>query len=712
MGQGDVASCVGVEVTRKGIPCKGKRMTKNQNLIIFVVALAGLLGVLWWTTGSIKPSSGQAMIWFNGGLFALLVARFIFEYHFPKPNDVFLNCLTVFVAVSTLTSPPLHHWWEALRWIALSTGILALILTWDARRAPEEQSGALRLMAYALVTNLGKSTVIFSAVFLLALLSFFEFDKSGTRILAITWGAILLLANLRFDHIFKNFRTKKERDTLGYVTSFSAPRTFFFERAEGVKLSNNALIGVEAGTSKKIFTAMVIGERRAPGSTWYAANLISSTLRESEIDKTSRVVAVNEEGSDPQADGNREIEDVVGLVGEGTSVSTLQFEVFGHPQIYTGSLFSASHKEGEVYYQLFDGVVRQEASIEKSDRNFVTANAEQIGKWEKNKNGFATFGWVPNENSPVVLIDEDFVPTISRLSEEDFAIGKIPNSKFPAVISLNDLVLYHSAVLGVTGSGKSFLTFELLEKCAEQRIKIVCIDPSGDYQRYLSSAVLIQSHNALDRFLDSTDHKIGILETAINQTNPIEQCHNAAQKCLDWCKKNRKEEEIVKPRPKILFVMEEAHLLIPEWNFNPNQGLQSKVNLTSQIVLQARKYGLGFLIVAQRTANVSKSALNQCNTIFALQQFDQTGADFLSNYMGRHHVLSLPNLSERHGIVVGKASASQRPVLVRFNDQDRVLNNKPIGGMPEPDEKVEDEGPAHAMPNASGASDLIGQTPA
>ena len=695
----------------KDTNARAERMTKNQNLLLFCIALGGLLFVLWLTTGSIKPTTGQAMIWFNGGLFALLVARFIFEYHFPKPNDVFLNCLTVFVSVSTLSSPPLEEWWAILRWTALATAACALFLTWDARHAPDDQASLIRRIAYALVTNLGKSTVIFSAVFLLALLSFFEFDKAETRILAITWGLILLIANLRFDQIFRHFKVKKGKDTLGYVTSFSAPRTFFFERAEGVKLSNNAIIGVESKTLNSIFPALVIGERRAPGATWYAANLLSTTLRKSEIDKTSRVVSIPQEEADGQSGADSEIENVVGLVSEGTSVSTLTFEVFGHPEISTGSLFSASHKEGAVYFQLFEGTVRQEASIERSNRNFVTANAEQIGKWDPSKKGFVTFGWVASENSPVVLVNEDKVPETSGQDGDDFAVGNIPSSRFPAIISLKDMVLYHSAVLGVTGSGKSFLTFELLEKCAEQDIKIVCVDPTGDYQRYLSSAVLIRSHKALDRFLDSGDYKIGILETAINKTNPIQQCHDAAEKCLEWCKRHRQEDEIVKPKPKVLFVMEEAHLLIPEWNFNPVRGLQDKVNLTSQIVLQARKYGLGFLIVAQRTANVSKSALNQCNTIFALQQFDQTGAEFLANYMGRHHVSSLPNLSERHGIVVGKASASQRPVLVRFNDQDRKLNDGPIGDMPDRDESAGGDPPERAMPSATGAKDLIGKAP-
>ena len=65
------------------------------------------------------------------------------------------------------------------------------------------------------------------------------------------------------------------------------------------------------------------------------------------------------------------------------------------------------------------------------------------------------------------------------------------------------------------------------------------------------------------------------------------------------------------------------------------------------------------------------SILNQCNTIFAFQAYDETGFEFMKNYMGHHHVRALPNLGKRQGVIVGKASVSERPVIVRMHDQQR-----------------------------------------
>lgn len=73
--------------------------------------------------------------------------------------------------------------------------------------------------------------------------------------------------------------------------------------------------------------------------------------------------------------------------------------------------------------------------------------------------------------------------------------------------------------------------------------------------------------------------------------------------------------------------------------------------------------------LTQRTANVTKTILNQCNSVFAMRTFDDTGKEFLANYLGRSYADVLPNLSERHAIFFGRASQCENPVLMRANDR-------------------------------------------
>ncbi len=88
------------------------------------------------------------------------------------------------------------------------------------------------------------------------------------------------------------------------------------------------------------------------------------------------------------------------------------------------------------------------------------------------------------------------------------------------------------------------------------------------------------------------------------------------------------------------------------------------------------------MVITQRTANVSKSILNQCNTVFALRVFDDTGKQFLENYVGRDYAALLPTLEERHAIVSGKALALTCPIEIALNDKDDVMNHPVAASSP------------------------------
>jgi hypothetical protein len=120
--------------------------------------------------------------------------------------------------------------------------------------------------------------------------------------------------------------------------------------------------------------------------------------------------------------------------------------------------------------------------------------------------------------------------------------------------------------------------------------------------------------------------------------------------------------------PRILVVLEEAHTIVPETSTMGLGDFESKglVAKTAQIALQGRKYGVGLLVIAQRTATVSKTVLTQCNTIITFTCFDNTSLDFLSNILDKHHVALVPNLAFLQAVVFGKGVQSERPIVVEI----------------------------------------------
>lgn len=127
----------------------------------------------------------------------------------------------------------------------------------------------------------------------------------------------------------------------------------------------------------------------------------------------------------------------------------------------------------------------------------------------------------------------------------------------------------------------------------------------------------------------------------------------------------------------ICLVLEEAHTVIPEeatlgigGDFGRSKGIVGKI---SQIALQGRKYSVGFLVIAQRTANVTKTVLNQCNTIISFNAFDNTSLTYLKNHLGENMVNAIPNLKELQAVTVGKAFKSKNPVIVQIEERSTTL---------------------------------------
>ena len=302
------------------------------------------------------------------------------------------------------------------------------------------------------------------------------------------------------------------------------------------------------------------------------------------------------------------VDSLAGFACRESDISHLRFEVTRGVALEEGHLVAAHPQSAApVLFQLTNGVLHEEPGLESGERTFVVGEAQQLGTWDEGTQGFVSYPWVVPENAPIFRHSSDarFQRTI-RPDHVD--IGTVPSSGYPVNISVTDLVLYHSAILGVTGSGKSFLAYHLIESCAKSGIKVLCLDLTGDHKRYVTGALRIKTAADITPFLEQTAVEIGIIEfTEGGAKHPITSTKEISEQALSWCKATRKDDEIRDPKPKVLLVLEEAHSLVPEWNSNPVRSLQDTVNVTAQTVLQARKYGLGFMVISQRTANVTKS---------------------------------------------------------------------------------------------------------
>ena len=194
-------------------------------------------------------------------------------------------------------------------------------------------------------------------------------------------------------------------------------------------------------------------------------------------------------------------------------------------------------------------------------------------------------------------------------------------------------------------------------------------DFGNDLQNFneLSSTVEKYISTELQKFINLTDHHIGVLEFSqlSNTEETLELTKFFFKVLFGLAKKGNFRSKSA------CIVLEEAHTLIPEWNFvggSDDKTARRLTNTIAQIALQGRKYNLGLLVIAQRTANVSKTILTQCNTIISFKQFDNTSRDFLTNYYGNSLSGLLFTLKHRNAIIAGKALISDVPLIFRVPD--------------------------------------------
>ncbi len=153
---------------------------------------------------------------------------------------------------------------------------------------------------------------------------------------------------------------------------------------------------------------------------------------------------------------------------------------------------------------------------------------------------------------------------------------------------------------------------------------------------------------------------------------------------MEWARRHRKKEQI-------LIALEEAHTIIPEaYGSGFDFETQWVVGRIGQIALQGRKYGVGLLLISQRTALVSKTVLSQCNTYFTHALVDKTSLDYLSGVYSVDHIKAIPNLRFRQFIASGKAIKSERPLLVeREYDEEKLKASKALDVVKKVEPKID-----------------------
>lgn len=614
--------------------------------------------------------------------------------------------------------------------VAAAAGMVA-ILTKDSK-----QSKLLWCsnFARAISETIGRPRFIYSIVILYALYAFHRQSPKELGLISTAWFLIVVGGVEEFWKCSKRLwylvKLVPSLTVNGQVVAYQTPNIILIRQSKDSILNPDDTVAIADPLGKSRFALVLDSVGRDDGVLVRAIELADANPNV-EIGKRISALSPNSvariDSSDSCVSQTKFVKkkaSLVGIVAPDTSVERLFFEVVKNEGLEEGRLVEVEIGGRVVTYQLVNGLTKEEVVQQKNTYGFARAQAQKIGEWDSSSVRFRFAKWLPIPNAPI------FLKSVTEYETKIEAIGHFPKSDYGVTlhrrngeeVGLAALVTHNTAILGILGVGKSSLAMELVERMMAQRIKVVCIDLTNQYAKELApyydeareteSLKRLQEIGKIGKKNVTKNVEEGGSKSAFakavkddleqflaEETFALLKVYNPAH--FEVWKQDSKpygetasmasltpaeithliSDAVIKivenlgmtDKARVCIVYEEAHTLVPEWNSAVAEGDKAAANGTARAILQGRKYGLGCLLITQRTANVTKTILNQCNTVFAMRTFDETGKDFLSNYLGREYADMLPNLEERHAVFFGRASSCENPVLIRVNDRTDFL---------------------------------------
>lgn len=675
--------------------------------ILSVNLLAGYI-LFITTTGYLLPKGGLDSVWFLSAV-SLWFLTLLSAPWFVPPRDSLISGVGATLILLSMTFDPraeLASFWTVLRWCAVGYCIVVIGLSAATIALTSERRNFTSKTFYKITSIFGTGEVLFS---LPALIGIFSFHSNRDVVLfAVSAFWIFFVLGRGIEKLFRALLLLIQRDEsaakfseIGRIYRIDHPgivRVRLKESARwphgkvyAAKVSHDACVECIALFSQTLGSE-IIGTGLIAAKIDADANMESGLITEfGEVRSAQEII--DEIAGEPGCS-------IAGFVVEKSEIATIRFEV-SDSTIRQGDVLFALVEGTKVYFQIVDAETSEE-SFDANPQGKQVAIATQLGAFDQ-EIGFTKFSWLPQMNTPLFRKTLEEKRMTPESSESGFILGSVPSTDLPVKGIIDHMIDHHTAILGATGTGKTEVALDVVREALTSNSKVFCVDFTGEYKHRLSDQNPIfvgptpdegkqleqslfdvetgkfgapEEKKALEHwlqtlregtnrqigeFLKSDEHKLAIFELAeiTNNQASLRLTEMYLSSMMNWARKNRK-------LKKILIVLEEAHTIVPETGGSGfDFSTQWVVGRIGQIALQGRKYGVGLLVITQRTALVSKTILSQCNTFLTHCLIDQTSLGFLTNVYGPDHCRLIPSLGKYEFLAYGKGLTAERPIMLK-----------------------------------------------
>jgi hypothetical protein len=446
------------------LPTLGERVRALLiNIAIFYVAF-GFAANSWLPTGGLESVwlLSALALWF----FGLLTAPY-----FLPPREALANAITAICILVTAEMVGVRGFQtelEVFRWIAVNycaaVAVLALAALFLHARDPQSSLGRL---SFRLTGIFGTGELLYTPPALMSIIGAYQTNLSTIAWLLILWTVFVVARPAE-----RVLRARR-----AWVTDTLAQRNFpavgtidRIDHPNIVRVRLNRATGWRPGAL--FISAMPNGDQQfvlslftqVQGSEVVGTGLCVASIQE-RID--CGVGQVFESHSPEKAaeflenlSGAKGAE-LIGFTVENSTIGTLAFEVATSSELAEGDVVFARISGRDVFYQILDAQTAEE-SFDQNPRGTHIVRAAQLGCYSP-EDGFTKYPWLPVMNSPLFIARNRAFPA-PILSPREFIIGNVPSTSIGVVANVDDIVEYHTAILGVTGTGKTELALEIVRE--------------------------------------------------------------------------------------------------------------------------------------------------------------------------------------------------------------------------------------------------------
>jgi hypothetical protein len=577
--------------------------------------LAAMPGTIAFVVLGLIGGAEDSQPWLFVGVGMALSATFL-EPYFSTPRAATVNAVGGIAACVSADAGDIQPLW---------TGLIAFLVVvfLAGALAAVTPDGRLNSACSQFARRFGHAVLVGGSVLLLVVLAEAREGSDSFELLAV--GSALLVMTISFDWVDLWSRVVRNRSLVTAVSA-EGPKMLLLAGAPPTLAEGDKVI-LDAGGERRAEATVAARLPHADGARFRLALVNDWTAICDSFPQDLNIEKLPSDNS------------LVGAVGEGTTQRTLQFEPFDRLGVGDPVLLKPPGKD--LLYQV--------ARMRLVDSTWLgstavrpLATARLVGCPQGGQIRSTTY--LPGAHDPIHQARD----LAGGLGTEYFEIGQIKGTAIPIGLRIDDKRRGHIAILGMSGMGKTAVSQRVCAALGLDHV-VVALDTTGEYQSRLG----FPAWDSAD--LDTKGHFVH---------QPAGDPPAKARQLIEKFMKAGSDEYLAGAEPsKRMLTLEEAHTFLPEWNF----GLQShkeQVANSTRMIMQARKFGLTFMIVSQRTAVVSKSALSQCENYIILKTLDHTGLEYLESLVGSEMRDAIPTLGRFEAMCVGPAFNAEEPVII------------------------------------------------